>query len=90
MTTRSIRRWREDTWKLTVSQQRIVARELGTNALVADHTRSFARGIVVTDPAHQHKLDVMRGAWRERQAGRRSRDVEVEIRSLDIYDGLVA
>lgn len=76
--------------ELAVSQRRITARELGTNQLVADHRRTFARGIVITDPAHQAKLDSMRGAWRSRQAGINARDVEVEIRDLATYDGLVA
>lgn len=76
--------------ELHVSQARVLARELGTNTLAADHRRIFARGIVVTDPVHQQKLDAMRAAWRGRQAGRSARSVEVEIRDLASYDELVA
>lgn len=76
--------------EIAVSQQRITARELSTSVLAADHRRVFARGIVITDPAHQRKLDAMRDGWKECQTGRRAKDVEVEIRDLSYYDELVA
>lgn len=76
--------------ELHVSQERVTARELNTNTLAADHSRVFARHIVITDPAHQTKLDSMRTAWRGQRSAGAARSVEVETRDLAYYDGLVA
>jgi hypothetical protein len=46
------------------------------------HRRSYAGGLVITDPAHQTQLERLRSL-------RRGRQVEVEERPLARYDQLI-
>jgi transposase len=66
-----------------VSQTAVMAVVLDTGELACRHLRSFAGGLTVTDPSHQHELD-------RRRARRRSRhEVDVEVRPLERYDQLI-
>ena len=69
--------------ELRASQSEITALALDTGELGCRHRRSFAAGLVLTDPAHQAELDRLRG---ER---RRPREPEVETRPLARYDALI-
>ena len=66
-----------------ISQREIAAVALDTGEVAARHRRAFAKGLTVTDPAHQRLLDELRG---ER---RRPREPTVEIRPLAHYDALI-
>jgi hypothetical protein len=66
-----------------IGQRQIGAVALDTGEVIANHRRSFAKGLTFTDPSHQALLDKLRG---ER---RRGPQVDVELRSLDRYDALI-
>jgi transposase len=67
--------------ELRVGQREIVAVALDTGEIAARHRRRFAKGLTLTDPAHQRRL--------ERLRGHRRREVEVEARPLARYDALI-
>ena len=69
--------------ELRVSQTHVTAGVLDTGELAAQHRRSFAGGLTVTDPAHQTQLE------RQREQRRLRHQVEVEIRPLSRYDALI-
>jgi transposase len=69
--------------ELHIGQREIHAIALDTGELCARHTRSFARHLTFTDPAHQAELDRLRGNRR------RGPQVEVELRPLARYDALI-
>ena len=67
--------------EVCASQREITAAALDTGEVACRHRRSFAGGLVFTDPTHQREL--------ERQRGERRHQVDVEIRSLARYDALI-
>ncbi len=69
--------------EVRASQRELVALALDSGEPAARHRRSYAGGLVFTDPAHQAVLDAQRGARR------RPADVEVERRPLAHYDALI-
>jgi hypothetical protein len=69
--------------EVRVCQTELTAVVLDTGELACRHRRSFAGGLTVTDPAHQHELD------RQRERRRQRHDVDVEIRPLARYDRLI-
>lgn len=69
--------------EVRVSQSEITAVVLDTGELAAKHTRVFAGGLTITDPAHQTQLEHQRAKRRLRH------QVEVEIRPLSRYDALI-
>jgi hypothetical protein len=69
--------------ELRVSQTHVTAGVLDTGELAARHRRSFAGGLVFTDPQHQTELERLRVRRRQRH------DVDVEIRPLARYDELI-
>jgi hypothetical protein len=70
--------------EVRASQAQITAVCLDTGELAACHQRVFAGGLAFTDPAHQAKLEQLRGERR-----RPRRDVDVELRPLARYDQLI-
>jgi transposase len=69
--------------ELTIGQREITATALDSGELCARHTRSFAKHLTFTDPAHQAELDRLRGDRR------RGPEVDVELRPLSRYDALI-
>ena len=69
--------------EVRASQQRITATVLDTGELAASHERSFAAHRTITALEHARALKVLRGE-------RRGVEIEVQQRSLDIYDALLA
>ena len=69
--------------EVRIGQGQISAVALDSGELVASHRRSFAKGLTLTDPAHQQLLDALRGERRRGPA------VEVELRPLARYDELI-
>jgi hypothetical protein len=69
--------------EVRVSQTEVLAVVLDTGELAARHRRSFAGGLLITDPAHQNVLELQRARRRGRH------DVEVEVRPLARYDQLI-
>ncbi len=69
--------------ELRVSQTHVTAVVLDTGDLAAQHTRVFAGGLTIVDPAHQNRLES------QRQERRQRHQVEVEIRPLSRYDRLI-
>ncbi len=69
--------------ELTIGQREITAIALDSGELCARHTRSFAKHLTFTDPAHQAQLDRLRGDRR------RGPEVDVELRLLSRYDALI-
>jgi hypothetical protein len=69
--------------EVRVSQREITAAVLDTGELACRHRRSFARGLTLTDPAHQSELELARTRRRQRH------EIEVEIRPLSRYDALI-
>jgi hypothetical protein len=61
----------------------VTAGVLDTGEVAARHRRSFAGGLVFTDPQHQTQLEQLRTKRRQRH------DVDVEIRPLARYDALI-
>jgi transposase len=68
--------------ELRVSQTQVTAVVLDTGELACRHRRVFAGGLTLTDPEHERALERLRGR-------RLGREVEVETRSLEIYDELI-
>lgn len=69
-----------------VDEREVVAVALETGEIAATHRRSFARHRTITALEHARALKDQR-AERRGQAGR---DTAVEVRSLDVYDRLIA
>ena len=69
--------------EVRVSQSEVTAVVLDTGELACRHRRSFAGGLILTDPGHQTELDRQRAKRRQRH------DVDVEIRPLARYDALI-
>ncbi len=74
--------------EVRASQAELTAVELSSGRTCCWHTRVFAAGFTFTDPAHQEALDEMRVERRDPKPG--TRQPEVEIRSLAIYDRLIS
>jgi transposase len=70
--------------EVRVSQSQITATVLDTGELAARHSRVLAGHQTIVDPAHQDRLEVQRARRRGRH------QVEVEQRSLSVYDALIA
>ena len=68
--------------ELRAGQRTVAAIALDTGEVVANHRRSFAKHLTITDPAHQRELDRLRGR-------RRRQEPEVEARPLSRYDALI-
>jgi transposase len=66
-----------------VSQQRLSATVLDTGELAADHQRSFAKYRTITALEHARALKALR-------VQRVGPEIEVQQRSLDVYDALIA
>ena len=66
-----------------VSQQRLSATVLDTGELAADHDRSFAKHRTITALGHARALKALR-------VQRVGPEIEVQQRSLDVYDALIA
>ena len=66
-----------------VSQQRLSATVLDTGELAADHQRSFAKHRTITALGHARALKALR-------VERAGPEIEVQQRSLDVYDALIA
>jgi transposase len=66
-----------------VSQQRLSATVLDTGELAADHDRSFAKHRTITALGHARALKALR-------VERVGPEIEVQQRSLDVYDALIA
>ena len=66
-----------------VSQQRLSATVLDTGELAADHQRSFAKHRTITALGHARALKALR-------VQRVGPEIEVQQRSLDVYDALIA
>ena len=69
--------------EVRVSQREITATVLDTGELAARHRRVFAGGLTLIDPAHQNRLELQRARRRQHH------EVEVEQRSLAVYDALI-
>jgi transposase len=69
--------------EVRVSQTDVIAVVLDTGELACRHRRTFAGGLIVTDPAHQTELE------RQRERRRQRHEVDVEIRPLARYDRLI-
>jgi len=67
--------------EVRVSQRELTAVALDTGELASRHRRSFAKGLTLTDPAHQRELERLRAS--------RRREPEVELRPLARYDALI-
>lgn len=70
--------------EVRAGQAQITAAALDTGELACRHARVFAGGLCLTDPAHQHALDELRGERRRRRA-----EPDVEQRPLARYDALI-
>lgn len=70
--------------EIRVTQAEVTATVLDTGELAARHARVFAGHQTIIDPAHQNELERLRQRRRDRT------DVEVEQRSLAVYDQLIA
>ena len=70
--------------EVRVSQREITATVLDTGELAARHSRIFAGFQTIVDPAHQGQLEHQRKRRRQRH------QVDVEQRSLSVYDALIA
>ena len=70
--------------EVRVSQREITATVLDTGELAARHARVFAGGQTIVDAAHQTELDLQRERRRQRH------HIDVEQRSLSVYDALIA
>jgi transposase len=70
--------------EVRVSQSEITATVLDTGELAARHSRVFAGHQTIVDPTHQDRLEIQRARRRGRH------QVEVEQRSLSVYDALIA
>jgi hypothetical protein len=70
--------------EVRVSQAEITAVVWDTGELAARHQRVFAGHQTIVDPAHQNRLEVQRTRRRQRH------QVDVEQRSLSVYDALIA
>ena len=68
--------------ELRAGQRTVAAIALDTGEVVANHRRSFAKHLTITDPAHQRELGRLRGR-------RRRQEPEVEARPLSRYDALI-
>ncbi len=66
-----------------VSQQRLSATVLDTGELAASHDRSFAKHRTITALEHARALKALR-------VQRAGPEIEVQQRSLDVYDALIA
>jgi transposase len=66
-----------------VSQQRLRATVLDTGELAADHDRCFAKHRTITALEHARALKALR-------VQRAGPEIEVQQRSLDVYDALIA
>lgn len=66
-----------------VSQQRLSATVLDTGELAASHDRSFAKHRTITALGHARALKTLR-------VQRAGPEIEVQQRSLDVYDALIA
>ena len=66
-----------------VSQQRLTATVLDTGELAASHDRSFAKHRTITALGHARALKTLR-------VERAGAGIEVQQRSLDVYDALIA
>jgi hypothetical protein len=69
--------------EVRVSQQRVTATVLDTGEQAASHDRSFAKHRTITALEHARTLKTLRGE-------RRGVEIEVQQRSLDVYDALMA
>ena len=69
--------------EVRASQQRITATVLDTGEQACSHERSFAKHRTITALEHARALKVLRGE-------RRGVEVDVEQRSLAVYDALMA
>jgi len=69
--------------EVRVSQQRVAATVLDTGEQAASHERCFAKHRTITALEHARALKVLRGE-------RRGVQIEVQQRSLDVYDALMA
>jgi transposase len=69
--------------EVRVCAQEVTATVLDSGELAARHTRVFAGGLTLIDPAHQNELN----AQRQRRRGRH--EIEVEQRPLAVYDQLI-
>ena len=69
--------------EVRVSQGEVIAVVLDSRELACRHRRTFAGGLTITDPSHQHELD------RQRTRRRQRHEVDVEIRPLARYDQLI-
>lgn len=70
--------------EVRVSQTEITATVLDTGERAARHQRIFAGHQTIVDPAHQNRLELQRHRRRQRH------QVDVEQRSLSVYDALIA
>ena len=70
--------------EMRVSQSVVAATVLDTGELACRHARVFAGHQTIIDPAHHDELERLRQRRRDRT------DVEVEQRSLAVYDALIA
>lgn len=70
--------------EVRVSQREITATVLDTGELAAQHSRIFAGSQTIVDPAHQNELEA------QRQRRRQQHHIDVEQRSLSVYDALIA
>jgi hypothetical protein len=70
--------------EVRVSQTQITATVLDTGELAARHQRIFAGFQTIVDPDHQSELETQRARRRQRH------EVDVEQRSLSVYDALIA
>lgn len=70
--------------EVRVSQREITATVLDTGEFVAGHTRVFAGGLTILDPAHQNELEDQRKRRRQRH------HIDVQQRPLSVYDALIA
>ena len=69
--------------EVRVTQEHVSAVVLDSGELACRHRRSFAGGLILTDPQHQSELDRQRARRRQRH------EVDVEIRPLSRYDALI-
>lgn len=74
--------------EVRVSDREITAVALDTGELACRHQRSFAKHRTITDLAHARTLRARRLQAAGRPVG--DGEVEVQVRSLDVYDGLSA
>lgn len=77
-------RWVARRVEVRAGQRAIIAVSLDSGEIIARHRRSFAGGLVITDPAHQRALEALRVLRR-----RSGPEVDVEIRPLARYDALI-